>query len=67
MLNSVDGYINANSPVWLGGSIFSFYKSDYTSRKLLADILAPTQVPSSVQMTKNGQNCGIKEKRRGGD
>ena len=46
--------------VWLGGSILSFYKSDYTSRKtfiiIKVDILAPMQVPSSVQMTKTVQS-----------
>ena len=46
----------ANSPVWLGGSILSFYISDYTSRKtfiiIKADVSAPMQVPFSVQMTK---------------
>ena len=45
--------MSANSPVWLGGSILSF---DYTSQELFiiikADVLAPMQVPSLVQMTK---------------
>ena len=46
--------------MWLGGFILSFYKSDYTSRKtfiiIKADISAPMQVPSSVQMTKTVQS-----------
>ena len=46
------GRVNANSPVWLGGSVLFFvYISDYTSQNTFdkVDVLAPIQAPSSVQ------------------